>query len=224
MANESESYSGDLYRRHSSNLIHTKQAELSMMNRTGVPPIRRERPSSCQLCDRPDTGEMVQCDNCNLWHQYQCAGVDDEVNNVSWSCEKCIIVSQAIAERSQHSSRRSKTSSARQRAAALQLLNEEKALEDANAAKEEALEIEERNAIQAAEVARLRIAAEERAAAARIAEEESVAQLAADRIAASKKALAKQKQRDTEYLRKKAEMLAEESKSQASGSEDYLYI
>lgn len=47
------------------------------------------RPSNCELCHEPDTSEMVQCDVCDLWHHFACAGVSADIANVSWACGKC---------------------------------------------------------------------------------------------------------------------------------------
>ncbi|XP_055644239.1 uncharacterized protein LOC129780226 [Toxorhynchites rutilus septentrionalis] len=46
--------------------------------------------SSCTECRRPDSAEnMVQCDNCDGWQHYTCAGVDDSVADRSWVCALC---------------------------------------------------------------------------------------------------------------------------------------
>ncbi|XP_065075283.1 uncharacterized protein LOC135699027 [Ochlerotatus camptorhynchus] len=44
---------------------------------------------TCRSCGGPDTDEMVQCDQCDGWHHYDCVGVTDEVVNQSWSCTNC---------------------------------------------------------------------------------------------------------------------------------------
>ncbi|XP_058816165.1 uncharacterized protein LOC131679452 [Topomyia yanbarensis] len=44
---------------------------------------------SCKSCRELDTDEMVQCDQCDGWHHYDCVGVTDEVVNQSWSCTSC---------------------------------------------------------------------------------------------------------------------------------------
>ncbi|XP_065085825.1 uncharacterized protein LOC135707839 [Ochlerotatus camptorhynchus] len=44
---------------------------------------------TCRGCGGPDTDDMVQCDECDGWHHYDCVGVTDEVVNQSWSCTNC---------------------------------------------------------------------------------------------------------------------------------------
>ncbi|XP_055605119.1 uncharacterized protein LOC129753329 [Uranotaenia lowii] len=45
--------------------------------------------ASCGTCRRPDTNRMVQCDQCDVWYHYECAGVDESVANRDWICVKC---------------------------------------------------------------------------------------------------------------------------------------
>nr|XP_029715883.1 histone deacetylase complex subunit CTI6-like [Aedes albopictus] len=44
---------------------------------------------TCKTCGGGDTDDMVQCDQCDGWHHYNCVGVTDEVVNQSWSCTNC---------------------------------------------------------------------------------------------------------------------------------------
>lgn len=47
---------------------------------------------NCMLCEENDsTDDMVQCDMCDVWAHYRCAGVTDTVQNESWNCSKCSI-------------------------------------------------------------------------------------------------------------------------------------
>ncbi|XP_058826865.1 uncharacterized protein LOC131686880 [Topomyia yanbarensis] len=46
--------------------------------------------SNCVACQRPDSADnMVQCDQCDGWRHYTCAGVDASVMNRSWVCGDC---------------------------------------------------------------------------------------------------------------------------------------
>ncbi|XP_055527270.1 uncharacterized protein LOC129719879 [Wyeomyia smithii] len=46
--------------------------------------------ANCRACQRPDDAEdMVQCDQCDCWQHFTCAGVRDDVTNRSWACGKC---------------------------------------------------------------------------------------------------------------------------------------
>ncbi|XP_062703570.1 uncharacterized protein LOC134286025 [Aedes albopictus] len=46
--------------------------------------------SSCAACQRPDSAEdMVQCDHCDNWKHYSCAGVDESVARRSFVCGDC---------------------------------------------------------------------------------------------------------------------------------------
>ncbi|XP_065095155.1 uncharacterized protein LOC135717133 [Ochlerotatus camptorhynchus] len=47
---------------------------------------------SCAGCRLPDSAEdeMVFCDHCQRWYHFGCAGVTDEVKDVSWCCKGCI--------------------------------------------------------------------------------------------------------------------------------------
>ncbi|XP_055588827.1 uncharacterized protein LOC129741145 [Uranotaenia lowii] len=53
--------------------------------------FEEEDESNCATCNRPDSEEdMVQCDACDAWHHYTCAGVDVAVANLPWICGKCM--------------------------------------------------------------------------------------------------------------------------------------
>ncbi|XP_065080970.1 uncharacterized protein LOC135703620 [Ochlerotatus camptorhynchus] len=47
---------------------------------------------SCAGCQLPDSAEdeMVGCDHCQRWYHFGCAGVTDEVKDISWSCDECV--------------------------------------------------------------------------------------------------------------------------------------
>lgn len=44
---------------------------------------------TCLLCNLPDSSEMVACDRCAQWFHFDCAGVNEDVANQSWSCPDC---------------------------------------------------------------------------------------------------------------------------------------
>lgn len=44
---------------------------------------------NCKRCSEKDTDNMVQCDGCDQWYHFECVGVDNNVADVSWSCEHC---------------------------------------------------------------------------------------------------------------------------------------
>nr|XP_029713239.1 leucine-rich repeat extensin-like protein 5 [Aedes albopictus] len=49
-----------------------------------------EHRSDCVQCDRLNGDEnMVQCDGCQTWWHFSCAGVTDSIKDRSWSCPKC---------------------------------------------------------------------------------------------------------------------------------------
>lgn len=52
-------------------------------------PLRRSPPASCISCQQPDTDEMVQCDMCNKWVHFSCAGVDTSVEDNPFKCYRC---------------------------------------------------------------------------------------------------------------------------------------
>lgn len=45
--------------------------------------------SSCLLCLRKDTAEMVECDKRRNWYHFQCVGVDSSITSVDWNCQNC---------------------------------------------------------------------------------------------------------------------------------------
>ncbi|XP_062708631.1 uncharacterized protein LOC134288289 [Aedes albopictus] len=55
---------------------------------------------SCKSCKGPDSGGMVQCDDCDKWHHFTCVGVSEEVENQNWSCPKCVSAKWIHRERS----------------------------------------------------------------------------------------------------------------------------
>lgn len=46
--------------------------------------------SSCDVCEALDTVEMVQCDTCNQFTHFSCAGVDASVAERRWLCRTCL--------------------------------------------------------------------------------------------------------------------------------------
>ncbi|XP_055584688.1 uncharacterized protein LOC129737550 [Uranotaenia lowii] len=60
-------------------------------NEKDAPHFEEEEESNCATCTRPDSEEdMVQCDACDDWHHYSCAGVDQTVTSAPWICNKCM--------------------------------------------------------------------------------------------------------------------------------------
>ncbi|XP_058811010.1 uncharacterized protein LOC131675893 [Topomyia yanbarensis] len=44
----------------------------------------------CMYCQDPDdVDDMVQCDICQMWAHFRCAGVSDDIKDSPWSCAKC---------------------------------------------------------------------------------------------------------------------------------------
>ncbi|XP_055603799.1 uncharacterized protein LOC129752034 [Uranotaenia lowii] len=43
----------------------------------------------CPTCGGLDTDAMVQCDDCDRWHHFKCAGVTEAVADISWRCTSC---------------------------------------------------------------------------------------------------------------------------------------
>ncbi|XP_065088575.1 uncharacterized protein LOC135710053 [Ochlerotatus camptorhynchus] len=51
-----------------------------------TPPDR----GSCVACERPDSADdFVQCDECDAWFHFSCAGVTDSVADRAWVCYTC---------------------------------------------------------------------------------------------------------------------------------------
>lgn len=48
---------------------------------------------NCQDCVHVDTDDMVQCDTCNGWYHYSCAGsnITHEIANYPWDCKRCVV-------------------------------------------------------------------------------------------------------------------------------------
>ncbi|XP_058817804.1 uncharacterized protein LOC131681110 [Topomyia yanbarensis] len=64
-------------------------------------PNRYEVESNCIACDRPDmVDNMVQCDGCDDWWHYSCAGVTNSINERAWSCSKCNALTNAASSSS----------------------------------------------------------------------------------------------------------------------------
>ncbi|XP_055549309.1 uncharacterized protein LOC129732445 [Wyeomyia smithii] len=52
-------------------------------------PALEER-EGCTSCDDPDADQnFVQCDSCDQWWHFTCAGVTDSVNDRAWICSHC---------------------------------------------------------------------------------------------------------------------------------------
>ncbi|XP_062541285.1 uncharacterized protein LOC134209311 [Armigeres subalbatus] len=70
-----------------------------------------EQRSDCVKCDRINGEEsMVQCDICQTWWHFACAGVSDSIENRAWSCANCQvdeIASVASGSRASHTSGKS---------------------------------------------------------------------------------------------------------------------
>ncbi|XP_062557302.1 uncharacterized protein LOC134222177 [Armigeres subalbatus] len=46
----------------------------------------------CMACNRHDaTANFVQCDGCDAWYHFSCAGVDASVSERPWECAKCAV-------------------------------------------------------------------------------------------------------------------------------------
>lgn len=50
---------------------------------------------SCIKCKQPDSDEMVQCDSCDKWIHFGCAGVDSSIKHKPFHCETCIAIKQS---------------------------------------------------------------------------------------------------------------------------------
>ncbi|XP_053690818.1 GRB10-interacting GYF protein 2-like [Sabethes cyaneus] len=49
-----------------------------------------ESAKECMFCDAPNSAcDMVQCDTCELWAHYSCAGVTEAVKDHDWNCRNC---------------------------------------------------------------------------------------------------------------------------------------
>ncbi|KAJ6644656.1 hypothetical protein Bhyg_09625 [Pseudolycoriella hygida] len=47
---------------------------------------------SCPNCSSRDDDEMVQCDTCNAWYHFACAGanITEDIANYPWDCKNCV--------------------------------------------------------------------------------------------------------------------------------------
>uniref|UniRef100_A0A182W803 Zinc finger PHD-type domain-containing protein n=1 Tax=Anopheles minimus TaxID=112268 RepID=A0A182W803_9DIPT len=46
-----------------------------------------EESRDCNACDQANTvDDMVQCDKCDMWYHYACAGVSAEIAKKEWNC------------------------------------------------------------------------------------------------------------------------------------------
>ncbi|XP_055590061.1 uncharacterized protein LOC129742214 [Uranotaenia lowii] len=50
---------------------------------------------NCQICSECDDDRMVLCDDCSLWHHFSCVGVDENIENLPWSCDQCTLLKKA---------------------------------------------------------------------------------------------------------------------------------
>ncbi|XP_053698802.1 uncharacterized protein LOC128745752 [Sabethes cyaneus] len=50
--------------------------------------MTESKTSSCIMCQEVDTFDMVQCDVCDQWTHFGCAGVNDKIKDHPWSCLK----------------------------------------------------------------------------------------------------------------------------------------
>ncbi|XP_055591192.1 uncharacterized protein LOC129743240 [Uranotaenia lowii] len=50
-----------------------------------------KKPSvSCGMCRDPDDSRMVSCDDCGSWFHFKCVGVNEDIEEVDWSCSACV--------------------------------------------------------------------------------------------------------------------------------------
>lgn len=46
--------------------------------------------NNCAACDRPDSvDDFVQCDSCDKWWHFSCAGVSESISDRAWVCVTC---------------------------------------------------------------------------------------------------------------------------------------
>ncbi|XP_062557167.1 uncharacterized protein LOC134222030 [Armigeres subalbatus] len=70
-------------------------------NLEGVEP--NDSASACPECNRPDwADDMVQCEECEEWYHFSCAGVNRSVEHRTWTCNECSPIS--ISSRSSRAS------------------------------------------------------------------------------------------------------------------------
>lgn len=86
----------------------------------------------CILCTRPDSDDdLVQCDRCDQFVHFSCAGVNDSISNPdrSFVCKQCTEKDDLISVASRKSSHRSRSSrSSAQLALSMKQLEEENQL------------------------------------------------------------------------------------------------
>ncbi|XP_062538042.1 uncharacterized protein LOC134206356 [Armigeres subalbatus] len=108
--------------------------------------------SDCVKCDRLNGEEsMVQCDICQTWWHFTCAGVSDSIDNRAWSCENCQVDEIASIASKSHASHNSvKSGNSARLNLQLEKLEElqamqKKFIEDKYKLLESQLELEEEN-------------------------------------------------------------------------------
>jgi ribosomal protein L17 len=53
--------------------------------------VAETKPDECRICNQKYTDDgMVRCDECLEWTHFDCAGVDDTIAEVNWSCPSCL--------------------------------------------------------------------------------------------------------------------------------------
>ncbi|XP_062551861.1 uncharacterized protein LOC134217104 [Armigeres subalbatus] len=81
--------------------------------------------SHCLLCERSDKADnLVQCDQCDGYVHYSCAGVDDSIADPerSFTCKRCVERDDILSVSSHHTSHRSQSLSQTSRSSALAAL------------------------------------------------------------------------------------------------------
>lgn len=72
--------------------IYYTSLQINKMKRSALnEQVRRSKRSRfrCQECTNIDDDEMVFCDECFKFSHYRCAGVDEEIKNLSFICRWC---------------------------------------------------------------------------------------------------------------------------------------
>lgn len=52
-------------------------------------PVINQAQADCITCQRENTEDMVQCDNCDAWEHFMCAHVSREIENQEYLCPSC---------------------------------------------------------------------------------------------------------------------------------------